>query len=63
MNFYIQQNNNYLHDRMKSACTLHYCTLCFLFAIISRPPTPTDTSSTMLVLLRRPSTSLYPDGY
>ena len=49
-----------------AGCLPALCTialLCCLFAIISRPPTPTDTSSTMLVLLRRLSTSLHPDGY
>ena len=51
-------------DRLMSAlCTLHYCTLCL--SLVSSPDHPPllMASSTMLVLLRRPSTSLYPDGY
>ena len=50
-------------DRLMSACTLHYCTLCF--SLVSSPDHPPllMASSTMLVLLRRSSTSLYPDSY
>ena len=48
---------------LSALCTLHYCTLCF--SLVSSPDHPPllMVSSTMLVLLRRPSTSLYPDGY
>ena len=50
-------------DRLMSACTLHYCTLCFSWLSTPDHPPLLMASSTMLVLLRRPSTSLYPDSY
>ena len=53
-------------DRLMSAYTL--CSMAQFYLalfLVSSPDHPPllMASSTMLVLLRRPSTSLYPDGY